>query len=233
MLATTSQLLVIQERDTRIRGLLHDIERLPLEAERARARQTAADQAAETARQKVTAQELAIRKVEGDVKTRRDSVARLQVQRFETRKNEEYTAIGTEIEAYEKQISALEDQELALMEELDPLKSALAEAEASAARVRESVRADLEKITQREAADKTLIAELQAERARLAAETDPAALSLYDRLAVKKFPPVVPCTIQDACGGCHMKLTTGNQADARAEKKLVQCDHCGRILYSE
>lgn len=233
MLPTTTQLLVIQERDTRIRGLRHDLERLPLEAARAKERQHAADAAAEEARHKVTAQELAIRKIEGDVKTRRDSVARLHVQRFETRKNEEYAAIGAEISGYEEQISGLEDQELELMEAMDPLKSALAAAEATAARVRESVRADLETITRREQEDKSRIAELEADRAGLAAGLDPAAISLYERLCVKKFPAVVPCTAQDTCGGCHMKLTPGNLADARAAKKIVQCDHCARILYSE
>ena len=57
--------------------------------------------------------------LELDVGTRSESIARLKTQQYETRKNDEFSAMGREIERYQNEISALEDQELELMEQAD------------------------------------------------------------------------------------------------------------------
>ena len=64
------------------------------------------------------------KRLELDVGTRNESIARLKTQRYETRKNDEFSAMGREIERYQNEISALEDQELELMEQADVTQSA-------------------------------------------------------------------------------------------------------------
>ena len=64
--------------------------------------------------------------LELDVGTRNESIARFKTQQYETRKNDEFSAMGREIERYQKEISALEDQELELMEQADVLKAQIA-----------------------------------------------------------------------------------------------------------
>ena len=79
------------------------------------------------------------KKLELDVGTRTESINRLKTQQYETRKNEEFRAMGNEIERYEKEIRQIEDQELELMEQTDKLKAEVAAEEKNVAGARESV----------------------------------------------------------------------------------------------
>src|SRR6476659_10737445 len=66
------------------------------------------------------------KKLELDAGTRRESINRLKTQQYETRKNDEFRAIGHEIERYEKEIQLIEDQELELMDQAEKIKGDLA-----------------------------------------------------------------------------------------------------------
>jgi predicted nucleic acid-binding Zn-ribbon protein len=35
---------------------------------------------------------------------------------------------------------------------------------------------------------------------------------------------------RDACGGCFNKIPPQRQLDIRTRKKLIVCEHCGRVL---
>jgi predicted nucleic acid-binding Zn-ribbon protein len=35
---------------------------------------------------------------------------------------------------------------------------------------------------------------------------------------------------RDACGGCFNKIPPQRQLDIRQRKKIIVCEHCGRIL---
>ena len=41
---------------------------------------------------------------------------------------------------------------------------------------------------------------------------------------------VVPIE-REACGGCFSKIPPQRQLDIKAHKKIIVCEHCGRILY--
>ena len=54
--------------------------------------------------------------LELDAQSRRDSIAKYKTQQFQTRKNEEFQAIGHEIQRFEKEIEKIEDHEIEIME---------------------------------------------------------------------------------------------------------------------
>jgi len=87
------------------------------------------------------------KKLELDVGTRTETISRLKTQQYQTRKNDEFQAIGHEIERYENEIRKIEDNELELMVEADKVKADLGVEEKKSATVKESVArqtADLE-----------------------------------------------------------------------------------------
>lgn len=233
MLPQIETLLVLQDRDKALRELRHDLERIPAEVARAHTRLQDVEAAFDKAHHALQETDLAIRKLEMDVKTRRDTIARLGIQQFETRKNEEYTAFGVEIENYKKQVNDLEDKELELMEQAESRKATLANAQAAVDATRKAVADEVAAYAQREAGDRARLVELEADRARLAALVDPDALALYERLLPRKFPPVVTVDHGETCGGCHMKLTTGTAAEVKSGRRLTHCDQCGRLIYAE
>src|SRR5947208_16066573 len=79
------------------------------------------------------------KKLELDVGTRAETISRLKTQQYQTRKNDEFQAIGHEIERYENEIRKLEDQELELMIEADQLKSDIEAADKSGRSTKDSI----------------------------------------------------------------------------------------------
>jgi hypothetical protein len=56
-------------------------------------------------------------------------------------------------------------------------------------------------------------------------------LNAYKRLraSVRNGLAVVP-VLRDACGGCFNTVPPQRQMDIASRKKVIVCEHCGRIL---
>ena len=225
------QLLVLQDRQQKIKQIQTEVETLPLQKKSLEAQLAASVAGVEALKQKARKVEMDRKKLELDVGTRNESISRLKTQQYQTRKNDEFQAIGHEIERYENEIRKIEDEELELMIEADKLKADLGVEEKKAATVKESVArqtADLE------AKSKTLesrLEELTKERAEIAGKIDEDLLGRFERLFKSKGDAVVVPLEHEVCTGCHMKVTTQTAHRAKAGKEIVSCDNCGRILY--
>jgi predicted nucleic acid-binding Zn-ribbon protein len=75
------------------------------------------------------------------------------------------------------------------------------------------------------------LAELQQGRAELAAAVDESVLNRYERLFKSKGENVVVGVHHGVCGGCHMKLPAQVLVTCQAQREIVACSNCGRILY--
>jgi predicted nucleic acid-binding Zn-ribbon protein len=230
MLAEIKTLLIVQDRDTRLRRLREDLRRLPEEAARAKGRLAGDEAALLAAKSAATENEMAIHKLQLEIDTRRTTIGRLKTQQFETRKNDEYTALGHEIDRYAADIARLEDSELALMEKGESLKATAAAAAATLVATRAKVQDDLTQMKDRHLGLTAQVTEVEAERSRLSAGVDAALLGRYDRIFEKKAPAVVPLE-HGICGGCHMKVTPTTLNQVKGEKGLAFCENCSRILY--
>ena len=225
------QLLVLQDRQQKIKQIQTEVETVPLQKKSLEAQLAASVAGVEVLKQKARRVEMDRKKLELDVGTRTESISRLKTQQYQTRKNDEFQAIGHEIERYENEIRKIEDEELELMIEADKLKADLGVEEKKAATVKESIArqtADLE------AKSKTLesrLEELMKERAEIAGKIDEDLLGRFERLFKSKGDAVVVPLEHEVCTGCHMKVTTQTAHRAKAGKEIVSCDNCGRILY--
>ena len=117
------QLLILQDRAQKIRQVEAELRNLPLERRSLDEQSAAASAKFEALKDRGRHVEMERKKLELEVGTRNDSIARLRTQQFETRKNDEFSAMGREIERYQQEITKLEDQELELMEQGDQLKA--------------------------------------------------------------------------------------------------------------
>ncbi len=231
MLPVVQQLLVLQERDQRILSLSKDLKNIPVLKERAKGRLADDEAAVAAAQGRVREVELKIKSLELDVQTRRNTITRLKEQQFATRKNEEFRAMGHEIERYGNEISGLEDKELELMEQLEQVKPELATAQQALGVTKKSVEGEISELTERAAAIEARLKELGEERSGLAAQVDDQSLATYNRLIKSKGNAVVVPLVGDSCQGCHMKVVTGTVHSVRVAKEITFCEQCGRILY--
>lgn len=225
-------MLVLQNRQQKIKQIQTEIKTIPLQRQNLEA-QLAASAAALTAiKSKGQHLEMDRKKLELDAGTRRESINRLKTQQYETRKNDEFRAMGNEIERYEKEIQQIEDQELELMDQAEKVKSELAIEDKKASGARESI---ARQMTDLEEKGKTLqgqLDQLTAERTEIAGKVEEELLSLFERLFASKGDAAVVALEHEVCTGCHMKVTTQTAHRVKNGKEIVSCEQCGRILYA-
>ncbi len=144
----------------------------------------------------------------------------------------ELQALQDDIEALRRRQRALEDDDLEIMEELEPVVAALAEFDAQL-----TVLAD--EASQLQAALGSVTADIDAETARigqersdLAAGIDADVLADYEQLRVQCGGVGIARLEGGHCGGCHLALSA---VEVDRIRKLpgdarVVCEECGRLL---
>src|SRR6202162_5382439 len=225
------QLLLLQERDQKIKMYKAELETVPLEQQRMEQFVAAKSNAFDQLRQRSRNREVQRKLLELDAQTRRDSIAKYKAQQYQTRKNDEFQAISQEIQRFEKEIERIEDHEIELMEQTEQFQkeTAKAELELKAAKGQSEVQqADLKK-KESTLGERLRQAEIESEQ--LAQGFDPDLLFRYTRLfATKGGNAVVPIE-HEFCMGCHMKNTSALVHRVRLGREIVHCEQCGRILY--
>ena len=227
------QLLVLQDRQQKIRQIQLEIETIPLRRKSLEAQLAASASAVDLLKHKTRQTEVDRKKLELDVGTRTESIARFKTQQYQTRKNDEFQALGHEIERFENEIRKIEDEELELMVQADKVKGDLAEEEKKAAGVRESIARQTTDLDEKSKALQSRLDKLTRERADLEGKIDEDLLGLFERLFKSKGDAAIVAIEHGVCTGCHMKVTSATAASARAGKEIVSCENCGRILYEQ
>jgi predicted nucleic acid-binding Zn-ribbon protein len=225
------QLLILQDREQKIRQIRTEIETVPLRRTSLEAQLAESKASVETLRQRVRQAEVDRKRLELDVGTRAESVSRLKTQQYQTRKNDEFQALGHEIERYENEIRKIEDDELELMVLADKIKADLAAEETKAAATRDSIARQTADLDEKSKALESQLQGLTTERSNLATKIDEDLLAGFERLFKSKGDAAVVAIEHGVCTGCHMKVTTATAAGVKAGKEIVNCENCGRILY--
>jgi len=75
-------------------------------------------------------------------------------------------------------------------------------------------------------------AHLKAKRDACAKKIDPRTMSAYERIrsSERNHLAVVSVYNGNACGGCFNQITPQRLVDIASNKKLIICEHCGRII---
>ena len=225
------QLLILQDRDQKIRQIGTEIETVPLRRKSLETQLTESRSSVETLKQRSRQVEVDRKKLELDVGTRTETISRLKTQQYQTRKNDEFQAIGHEIERYENEISKIEDDELELMVLADKVKADLTEQEKKAIATQQSIARQSVDLDEKSKVLESQLQQLTAERAELAGKIDEDLLARFERLFKSKGDAAVVAIEHGVCMGCHMKVTTATASQVKAGKDIVNCENCGRILY--
>ncbi len=230
MLKELEQLLVLQDRDKKLRALRQELKIAPLERKQFEEKLAATQARLDAAKLKSKEIEVQRKGLENEEQSKRDQVAKYQTQKFQTRKNEEFQAISTAIQHLEDEVRKLEDRELDLMQSSEELKPQIAEADQAAQAMRALVARQIADLEAKVAAVGEQIKKLEGERTALAAAVEEDLLDSYERLFTTKGEAVVALE-RDVCTGCHMKVTASTAQRTKASREVVNCEQCGRLLY--
>lgn len=232
MQAELEQLLVLQDRQQKIKQIQTEIRNLPLQRQNLEAQLAASAAALGALKHKAQHLEMDRKTLELDAGTRRESINRLKTQQYETRKNDEFRAMANEIERYEKEIQSIEDKELELMDQAEKLKVEASAEEKKSSAARESIGRQMIDLEEKATALNARLNELTIERNELAGKIEEDLLGRFERLFASKGDAAVVALEHEVCTGCHMKLTTQTAHRVRNGKEIVSCEQCGRILYA-
>jgi predicted nucleic acid-binding Zn-ribbon protein len=232
MLPQIESLLVIQDRDHKIQTLQIELEKIPRDAAAIKNRLSEAQATLDIAREGIQKNELAVKKIDLDRKTRKNTIERLTTQQFETKKNDEFAALGAEIIRYQDMVDDLETQELEYMEKTDDLTTALNKANEKLTSIKAGMADEVKALTEKKNNNSIRIAELKEERANLVKDVEDTTLTMYERVFTKKGNAAVSPLHDNQCGGCHMKVISDTVSRTIQEKELSQCENCGCFLYS-
>jgi len=231
MLPVIEQLLVLQDRDRKRLRLQDELADIPRQRRRLEERLAQAAAAADQLKQRTLHLESERKRLELEVKSKEDFIRKIETQQGTTKSNEEYRRFTHQIDTTRTEISALEDQELVLMEQTEVAARELAAAGQVATAERQGVERQIADLAAREGNLKKDLDGVLADRERLAGGVDPGTLSRYVRLIEKRGDNVVVGVTGATCGGCHMKLPQQVFLQAKAQQELVFCPNCTRILY--
>ena len=232
MIEAIEKLLAIQDKDQRLRTFRTELGAIP--AEKSAKERLIAEAAARLENARARAKEIEVQKktLEVEAASKREQIARYKTQQMQTRKNEEFSALAHEIETVDKSITQIEDREIELMEEAESLKPQISSAEQAYASDKSKYETQISNLGEKEANLRTRISEMEEARQTSAAELDEDLLDRYDRLFQTKNAAAVVALEHEVCTGCHMKVTTQTSVELRAEKAIISCPQCGRILFA-
>jgi len=231
MLPSIERLLILQDRDQKIRILQLELKNLPAERSNLDTNLASGTSRLDASKQKARDVELEKKKLEMEAQAKRDSIAKFKNQQFQTRKNEEFQALTNEIKRFEAEIEKIEDREIELMEEAERVKVTIGEAESHHKATKAHTDRQFAEIESKIKAIEGQLAELEAEREKLSQEIDEDLLYQYNKLFVNKNGLAVVALEHETCMGCHMKLTTQTAVRVKGSKEILNCEQCGRILY--
>jgi hypothetical protein len=226
------KLLILQDRDGKRLNLEAQLKATPRDIAAVEQKIAAEKAAIDSARAEMKDLEVKKKSLETEIGTADEKVRKYRTQQLSVKKNDEYQAIGHEIENMEAAISALEEKELAVMYSIDEAKKKFATAEAV---LKQNIAGHEARIRDLRTRETSLTAELQkalADVAEVRAPIDVPSLRIYDRIAARGLPACVSIH-EGKCSGCHLKVSSESDSDSRKGEKLATCDQCGRIVYFE
>lgn len=172
-----------------------------------------------------------IKRYKENIKDSEKLIKKYQEQQMNVRNNREYDAITKELELQDLEIQVLKKKIAETGVKIDAKKADLEDL----SNIMKDRKKDLD-LKKDELS--TIVSESESEESKLRTERDKAGKKIEDRL-IKSYTKIranaknglaVVMVKRGACGGCFNTVPPQRQADIREKKKLIVCEHCGRIL---
>jgi uncharacterized protein len=158
-------------------------------------------------------------------------IKKYEEQQMNVRNNREYDAISKEIELQQLEIQILEKRIKEAYERIDAKNEEISQTQgvlSERTKDLDSKKSELDVITSESDEDEK---KLMKDREKAVKNVEDRLLKSYDKVRhnMRNGLAVVPVK-RGACGGCFNIVPPQKQAEIREKKKLIVCEHCGRIL---
>ncbi|MBV6639110.1 MAG: hypothetical protein KI791_00265 [Cyclobacteriaceae bacterium] len=183
--------------------------------------------------QELSELEEAINNNKSAIKDAEKLIKKYEEQQMNVRNNREYDAITKEIELQQLEIQILEKRIKEAFEKIDAKKEEIENTKTLLSERTEdlnSKKGELEVITQESEEDEKKILK---DREKAAKNVEERLLTSYEKVRENMRNGLAVVSVKrGACGGCFNIVPPQKQAEIREQKKVIVCEHCGRILAS-
>ncbi len=158
-------------------------------------------------------------------------IKKYEKQQDNVKNNREYEAINKEIELQELEVKLNEKHIRDASNELRERTLQRGITEEKVAEVQEVLNSKREELERIIAETEKEEEELKRKSEKAKEQVEPRLLSAYERIraSYKNGLAVVP-VLRDSCGGCFNVIPPQRQSEIRQHKKIIVCEHCGRII---
>jgi predicted nucleic acid-binding Zn-ribbon protein len=168
---------------------------------------------------------------EAEVEDLRQKLSHYREQLMEVKTNTAYQAMLHEIQFVESGISEKEDFILEQMLESDELDRKLVEAKRAFQEEESVTLAKKKELEALVVESDSGLQEVEKERARIQTAIPGEFLARYQRIAAVRDGIAVTKVVNHSCEACHVRLRPQLLAELRANRRIILCENCNRILY--
>lgn len=233
---TFEELLSVQEHDTKVDQLRHRRATLPERAELADLERRRAGLDVRTSEVRTQRDALGERQatLEGQIEAAKGRKAELERRMYggQVGSARDLAAMDDEVRQLSRHVTELENRELEIMEQIEPLDGDLQEADVERDAIDTRV-AELRASAGQ--AEKEIDAQIDTElsaRGPLAADVPAELLARYEALRKKLGGTGAARLVGGSCSGCHLALPAMevDRIKHASPEAVITCDNCGRIL---
>lgn len=172
-----------------------------------------------------------IKKFKENIKESEKLIKKYQEQQMNVRNNREYDAITKELELQDLEIQVSKKK-------IGEAQAKIENKNKDVEELKDHLKERQKDLSTKQDELKTIVSESENEESKLKADREKALKKIEDRLT-KSYAKIrtnaknglaVVMVKRGACGGCFNIVPPQRQADIREKKKLIVCEHCGRIF---
>ena len=189
----------------------------------------------EIAETKKEIEKLAIETKEKEIELNgnQETLKKYNAQLYIVKTNKEYSSLLHEIEELKRKNSHIEDNILEFMETIDSKEKDLKEKKKKLEELQEEFNKKEKEEREREKDLNEKLAQKKNEREKAVVNIDPSFLAKYERISKSKDRLAIVQLIGNCCGGCNVETPPQTRNEIKFGSKIITCEGCGRIMYSE
>lgn len=186
--------------------------------------------ALEAAEKELKEQNLRHSKLDIDLATLNQELAKLQKRMMAIKTNKEYDALTNEISNRKIRISDTEEEILKILSSMDDLTEKMDHYKKKLEEVEKTNSTQLTQLKEELDSIEDKIKVKKGDRKNITVRIDKRLLATYERVKKGRGDQVVVTIKKRACGACYKGIPPQIIQEIRKEEMIYTCDNCGRIL---
>ncbi|MBI5555646.1 MAG: hypothetical protein HY920_07355 [Elusimicrobia bacterium] len=225
-------LIELQKLDISIDNFKTKAKAIPLTLEKTRSDFDSKNKDLESLKQELVKILLDKKQKELDLYTKEEEKKKHQSELNKVRKNEEYFALQNEINRLGKDVSAIEDGILTMMDSSENVNAKIKQEQELIKQEEVKLEQEINRLNGELTAINKTVAVQELQRSDLAVKAPVESIALYEKIRKsKKGLAVAELKKNFSCGGCNMTLPPQIVNEVRKMERLVLCENCSRILF--